>query len=310
MRVAVIIAARDLAPFPGGRHRLGPGAEPGGCRCHRVSMTARSMIRPAVIAGFACAQLHALSTPGLGVSGARNLGAHHPRALAADALLFLDGDDWLARTRSPASPPPSATTARPPPPTAPSPSCRRRRLPTSPGRMERRRPSRTTLPHLIRGNLFANGGHVLIRAEAWAAGGALPRGHRLCRGLGVLAAPAPQRPFVAVPGPPTLFVRRRAGSLMHRSATDPDAYRAALAAMAEDAGLRAALGRRRLARLHRQARQEILWTIGRERLRRGAAHSALPLLCRGFFGQWRPQRLAVLAQAAWTARRSAPPPHG
>lgn len=309
MRVAVIIAARNLAPSLG--DAIGSALAQGQAAVDVIAVDdGSSDDTPRVIAGFACAQLHALSTPGLGVSGARNLGAHHPRALAADALLFLDGDDWLspdALSRLSAALRHDSEAAAAYGAFA---FVQETATPASPGRMERRRPSRTTLPHLIRGNRFANGGHVLIRASAWRQAGPFREDIAFAEDWEFWPRLRLRGGFVAVPGPPTLFVRRRAGSLMHRSATDPDAYRAALAAMAEDAGLRAALGRRRLARLHRQARQEILWTIGRERLRRGAAHSALPLLCRGFFGQWRPQRLAVLAQAAWTARRSAPPPHG
>jgi GT2 family glycosyltransferase len=301
MRVAVIIAARNLAPLLGDAIRSVLAQRQAEADLVVVDDGSTDGT-PEVIRGFASPRLQTVTTPGLGVSAARNLGARHPRAQATDALLFLDGDDWL----SPDALVRLTAALRRDGQAAASHGAfafvQEAATPAAPGAMDRRRPAGTTLPQLVRGNRFANGGHVLIRASAWAGAGPFREDIAFAEDWEFWPRLRVQGAFLAVPGAPTLFVRRRAGSLMHGSATDPDAYRPALSAMAADGRLRTALGPERLERLNRRACQEVLWTIGREQLRRGAARSALPLLRQGFFGQWRPQRLSVLLQAAWQAR--------
>jgi hypothetical protein len=82
---------------------------------------------------------------------------------------------------------------------------------------------------------------------------------------------------------------------MHQAATQMEAYRPALAAIAGNPAIAARLGGGRFARLLRQAERELSWTIGREMLRRGDPAGARPLLWRGVWGRPRPQRLALLA---------------
>ena len=84
---------------------------------------------------------------------------------------------------------------------------------------------------------------------------------------------------------------------MHGAATRMEAYRPALAAVAANRALADRLGARRFARLLRRAELELSWTLGRERLRRGDAIGARPLLWHGVWGRPRPQRLALLALA-------------
>jgi hypothetical protein len=147
------------------------------------------------------------------------------------------------------------------------------------------------------GNLFANGGHVLIRRTAWAAAGPFREDLAFAEDWEFWLRLALQGPFRAVDGPPLLFVRRRPGSAMHGAAMRIESYRPALAAVAANRALAARLGERRFAQLLRRGERELAWTLGRERLRRGDAAGAWTLLRRGVWGRPRPQRLALLMLA-------------
>jgi glycosyltransferase involved in cell wall biosynthesis len=304
MRVAIIIAARNLAPFVGDAigsvlrqsHRdltvilvddgsedgtAERAAERGDCRLHIIRQQHR------------------------GVSHARNTGAAHPTARDADAFLFLDGDDWLgtdalARLAAGLARAPQAAAVQ-----APFAYVDEAATPEVPGRLDVRKVSGTDLlARLVLGNLFANGGHVLIRADAWARSSGFREDLPFAEDWEFWLRLSLLGPIVPLGGPPLLFVRRRQGSsLMHGAATRLAAYDPALAAIAGNAGLATRLGPGRLARLIRRARQELLWTVGREMLRRGQAAPALPLLRRGLGGRLRPQRLLILARALWLARR-------
>lgn len=301
MRVAVIIAARDLAHLLTDAIRSAlaqPGAAVIVVDDGSVDDTA------AVIRSLSNPRLFSLTTPGLGVAAARNAGAGHPVARDAEALLFLDGDDWLS---------PDATVRltaalRDEPAAA---ACfaafayvAEAAHPGALGRVDSRPARPVSLKRLILGNRFANGGHMLIRQTAFTAAGGFRAELRFAEDWEFWPRLALQGKLLAVPGPPTLFVRRRSGSLMHGAATHLESYQPALRAMAANPDLRSALGMRCLDRVSRQATRELYWTVGRERLRRGMARAALPLLLRGLLGQWRPQRLAVLVQAACLACRS------
>jgi glycosyltransferase involved in cell wall biosynthesis len=299
MRVAVIIAARDIAAFLPDAIRSALGQSHAQTAVIVVDDGSADHT-PGVIAHHASPRLYSLRTEGLGVSAARNLGARHEAALAADALLFLDGDDWLAPTalqrlgqalsaKAPAAAAYGsfafvAQTARPG---------------LSMPQEIRHPPPHLSLARLIPSNRFANGGHVLIRRSAWQATGGFGEDLGFAEDWEFWPRLRLQGPFQSVQGAPVLLVRRRAGSLMHNSAINPGAYEPALAAMAGNAGLTHALGPVRLRRIVCRARRELNWTIGREMLRRGTPQAALPLLLRGFFGQFRPQRTAVLIRAAW-----------
>ncbi|MCB8878715.1 glycosyltransferase family 2 protein [Acidisoma cellulosilytica] len=301
MRVAVIIAARDIARFLGDAIGSALSQSAGDLSVIVVDDGSTDQTQ-SVIAGQSSPRLHSLHTSGLGVGAARNLGARHPAAMVADALLFLDGDDWLSTdalsrltktlTASPDAAAAYGSFAFMPENASPG---------GRPSHDIRQPAPSLSLDRLILGNRFANGGHVLIRQTAWQATGGFREDLRFAEDWEFWPRLRLEGPFAALPGPPVLMVRRRIGSMMHGAATDPAAYAAALSAMADNPRLARALGVRRLPRLIRQARRELCWTIGRERLRRGLARSALPLLLRGFFGQFRPQRGIILFHAAWVA---------
>ena len=296
MRVAVVIAARDVASFVG----TAISSVLGQSRAN-LSLTVvddGSVDDTAAIIGeFHDDRLKLVSESGRGLSAARNRGA--AEAGASDAVLFLDGDDWLASSAlrvltAALQGDPGAVAAY-----APFAYVAETAHPDAPGALDRRTPPRGVdlLPRLLLGNLFANGGHVLIRADAWSKAGVFREDVRFCEDWEFWPRLMMQGRCVGVGGAPQLFVRRRAGSLMHSRALRHESYRPALDAIASNEALAAHLGEARFRRLLRQAEIELDWTIGREMLRRGDPVAARPLLWRGFWGRPRPQRMAILAIA-------------
>jgi glycosyltransferase involved in cell wall biosynthesis len=306
MRVAVIIAARDVAPFIGDALASVLGQSHGDLSLILVDDGSADGT-PEVAARFADPRLTIIRQPNAGVSAARNRGAAHAASTHPDALLFLDGDDWLApdalrRLVAGLVAAPQAAAAH-----APFAFVAEAARPEAPGALHiRAAPARRdVLPCLILGNLFANGGHMLIRASAWAGAGGFREDLRFAEDWEFWLRLALQGSLLPLGGPPLLFVRRRQGSLMQGAATRLAAYEPALAAIAGNAALRARLGPARLARLLHRARRELLWTVGREMLRRGEARNALPFLWRGVAGRARPQRIAILGKAwAQSLRRA------
>lgn len=302
MRVAVVIAALDVAPFIG--DAVGSVlAQTHGDLSLTVVDDGSVDDTAAVVSGVSDARLRLLHAAGIGVAGARNLGA--AASGPAGALLFLDGDDWLApdalrRLAAGLDAAPSAVAAH-----GPFAYVDVTARPDRPGALDRRRAAGRSdlLPQLMLGNLFANGGHVLVRTTSWAAAGPFRADLRFAEDWEFWLRLALQGPFAGIGGAPMLFVRRRAGSLMHGGATRVESYRPALAAVAGNGALAARLGPPRFAALLRRMELELAWTMGRELLRRGDAASAWPLLRRGLWGRPRPQRVMVLIAARLRATR-------
>jgi glycosyltransferase involved in cell wall biosynthesis len=296
MRVAVVIAARDVARF------IGTAVASVLAQSHAeltlVVVDDGSVDETAaVVAGSDDERLRLLRDSGRGVSAARNRGA--AEVSGADAFLFLDGDDWLAPGALGLLVEALTADATAAAVYTPFAFVAETAQPDAPGKIDRRAPApgRNLLPRLMLGNLFANGGHMLIRSEAWAAAGPFCEDLAFAEDWEFWLRLAMQGPFLAVGGAPQLFVRRRSGSIMDGAATRIESYRPALAAVAGNRDLVARLGERRFARLLRRAEKELSWTIGREVLRRGDAARAVPLLRQGLWGRPRPQRLGLLAKA-------------
>jgi glycosyltransferase involved in cell wall biosynthesis len=302
MRVAVVIAARDVAPYIGDAIRSVLGQTYPDLSLTVVDDGSVDETS-AIVAGFGDPRLNLVRETGRGVSAARNRGADEA-AVGADALMFLDGDDWLAPdvlTRLVGA---LARDAQAAAVHAPFAFVGAEATPAAPGPLDRRAApgARNLLPRLILGNLFANGGHILIRRTAWASAGPFREDLAFAEDWEFWLRLALQGPFLAVDGPTGLFVRRRPGSAMDGAATRIEPYRPALAAVAANRAIAARLGPRRFARLLRRGERELAWTLGRERLRRGDAAGAWPLLRRGVWGRPRPQRLALLMLALMKRR--------
>jgi glycosyltransferase involved in cell wall biosynthesis len=201
------------------------------------------------------------------------------RPVTADALLFLDGDDWLAPNALAAladglENAPWAVAA-----------CGRYARVARLGAASLSPPpsSGLLLERLLTRNLFANGGHLLIRRHAIEAVGDFRRD--LCYGedweywtrlalLGEFAALRTRSPV--------LFVRERPGSAYRSHATDPTAYQPALEAIYRNPAIAEHLGRAWLADLGHRAEAETAWTVGRELVRHGRQRDGRHWLARSF----------------------------
>ena len=271
----------------------------------------------AVGAHFRDKRIRLLRQSNSGVSAARNAGiaavlAGHVGSpsvvVPPDALMFLDGDDWLApaalgllaETLENASWAAAAVGRY-----ARVDSNAVARLSPAPARG-------CLLERLLTRNLFANGGHLLIRREAIEAAGDFRSDLVYGEDWEYWTRLAAQGEFVAVPSrSPLLFVRERlAGAYLSR-ATDPGAYRPALNAIYGNPGLAERLGTARLAALGQRAEAEMAWTVGRELVRHGRQREGLRWLGRSFrkapslnrlmlmglsrlrFGPFRPYRTAT-----------------
>jgi glycosyltransferase involved in cell wall biosynthesis len=137
-------------------------------------------------------------------------------------------------------------------------------------------PSGDTLRRLLVGNLFANGGHLLVRSEAIrAVGGFLP-GIAYGEDWEFWIRIALRGPFVAAPGRmPVLFVRQQPGGAYHRLAADPAAFTPCMEAIFSNPALLARFGPRRLAAIRRRTEAENDWIIGRELIRHNRGHEGL-----------------------------------
>jgi glycosyltransferase involved in cell wall biosynthesis len=252
-----------------------------------------------VVAGFDDPRIRLIRQSNAGVSAARNRGIamtmkQPPLQAGADGrgsgLLFLDADDWLApdalsRLGAALDTSPEAVAASGP--------CRF--VDTGTVRIP---PSGDILPRLLVRNLFANGGHLLLRAEAvHAAGGFLPHiayGEDWEFWIRI----ALQGPFSQAPGKaPLLFVRQHAEGAYRRLVHDPDTFVPSMNAVFGNPALLQRFGAQRLAAIRRWTEAENQWTTGREQVRAGSRASGLANMRRSVRGHFTPRRAVLLAAA-------------
>jgi glycosyltransferase involved in cell wall biosynthesis len=265
MHIAVIIPAFNVAPFL--REALLSVVDQTHADWSLIVVDDGSTDATAAIAaGFPDQRIRLIRQDNAGVSAARNRGIRQAGSETPDAFLFLDGDDWLA---------PNALAlladALGSAPWAVAACGRYTRVATNgAARLSGPPPDGCLLERLLVRNLFANGGHLLIRQEAVEAAGGF-RGDlfygedweywtRLAL-LGEFAAVRSRAPL--------LFVRERAGGAMLTYAADPAAYRPATDAIHHNPAIANRLGGSRLAHLRRRADAETAWAVGRELIRHG-----------------------------------------
>jgi hypothetical protein len=232
-----------------------------------------------------------------GVSAARTAAT---QAARGEAVLYLDADDWLApdalaRLAEALAAAPAAVgaygafafmaeDAAPGDPPL--------RVKAGPF------PAGDILERLCVENLFANGGHLLLRREAVRRAGPFHAGIRYGEDWEYWVRLALQGPFAVAEGvEPILFVRERLGSAYRRMAHDPAAFAPAMAAIFGNPELAARLGEARVAALRRRAQAENDWIVGRELIRHGARRPGLARLRASVAAAPRPKRAALLAAA-------------
>jgi glycosyltransferase involved in cell wall biosynthesis len=240
----------------------------------------------AVAARFPDKRIRLIRQQNAGVSAARNTGIEaalngnrlppasygalvpdaRPTGITPDAFLFLDGDDWLARNALAVLAETLEASAW-----AMAAYGRYARVAVNGAiRLAPQLPDGCLLERLLTRNLFANGGHLLIRLEAIQAAGEFRTDLSYGEDWDYWTRLAILGKFVAVRSrAPVLFVRERPGSAYLSFGADPEAYRPAIEAIYQNSGVASRLGGARLADLRRRADAETAWSVGRELIRHG-----------------------------------------
>jgi glycosyltransferase involved in cell wall biosynthesis len=297
MRVGIVTPAYNVAPY------IGDAIRSVLSQTHQAwTMTivddGSTDATTAVVAGFDDPRLCLIRQRNAGVSAARNRGV---TATYAEAVLFLDADDWLspdalALLTAALSVDSGAIAAVGP----------YSRVPDSPpngsvlGRRARSRIVRPAsgdlLEALLVRNLFANGGHLLIRRGVLDAAGPFRSGLRYGEDWEYWTRLARSGTFTAVETPtPLLFVRERHGSAYLGMATRPESFIPCMDAIFNVPALRVRFGPAVLARMRRSAEAENDWIVGRELIRHGSPAEGRRFLRRSVRGAPGLRRLALLA---------------
>ena len=161
-----------------------------------------------------------------------------------------------------------------------------------------RLPRGDLLGRLLTRNLFANGGHMLIRRLALECQAPFRTDLAFGEDWECWIRLAQRGPFAAEPGSaPLLHVRQRQGSAYLRMATDPDAARRCLDAIFSQPALIARLGRDRCAAARDGAQADAAWVVGREMLRHHRRREGIPWLIRSLYRQPSARRAALFIVA-------------
>jgi glycosyltransferase involved in cell wall biosynthesis len=289
VRIAVIVPAFNVAPFL--RQTLQSVLDQTHADWSLIVVDDGSTDTTSTIAAsFKTHRIRLIQQQNAGVSAARNTGIRHVGS--ADAVLFLDGDDWLAPNALEIL----AVTLDAAPWAAAACGRYARIAANGTARRSAAPPDGCLLERLLKQNLFANGGHLLIRREAIEAAGDFRQDISYGEDWEYWTRLAQHGEFAAARSrEPLLFVRERPGSATQSNATNPAAYRPAMDAIHRNPALADRLGRSRLADLRHRADAEMAWTIGRELVRHGSQRDGLRWLARSLRSAPGPRRLALIS---------------
>jgi glycosyltransferase involved in cell wall biosynthesis len=295
MRIGVVIPAHNAAPWIGGAIA---SVLAQAHRAFRLTVVddGSTDATPEIAAGFGDARLRLIRQDQRGVSSARNRGA---AALDADAYLFLDADDWLqqdalARLSAALVADSQAVAAAGPCALVGAGPC-----------AVLRPPGGELLPGLLERNLFANCGHVLVRASALRETGGFRETLRYGEDWEFLIRLALRGRFACLHRrAPVLFVRRRGSGAYLRQATDPAAFAPCMEAIFGNPALAARFGAK-LAALRARAEAENHWITGRALMTLGRSAEARAWLRRSLRAKPSAARACLLlaAHAPTLARR-------
>lgn len=296
MRIAIVTPAFNVAPY------IGDAIVSVLAQTHRdwtmaVVDDGSTDATAAVAARFAYPGLRLLRQANAGVSAARNRGL---AATEAEAVLFLDADDWLATgalaelaAALEAGPAAVAVVGA---------------YVKVPGAHRVRRPvSGDLLRALLVRNPFVNGGHVLIRRAALEAAGPFRGDLRYGEDWEFWTRLARLGPFAAARSRgPLLYARERPDGAYLGMAANPASFAPCMDAIYNSPALAARLGAAELSRLRRRAEAENDWIVGRELIRRGRLAEGRRFLRRSVGAAPSLRRLALLAAGSFPGTRMGP----
>lgn len=216
-----------------------------------------------IVESYADARIGLICQRNQGVSAARNAGL---AAARGEFVIFLDGDDLLHPTALERL---SSGLANDPEAVASYGTFIKIREggDRQPGQKplpRQRYPSGDILSVVIEHNIFANGGHVLLRRDAVAAIGGFDTRLSLSEDWEFLCRAASRGKFVFIGQvPEVLYLRLRSGSLSRSSARSWEKSLPAMRAVLENEAFQRRFSRRRWAQLCRRVEASHLWEFGR-----------------------------------------------
>ena len=260
----------------------------------------------AIASGFDDPRIRLVRQRNAGVSAARNRGL---TATSADAVVFLDADDWLSPDAL--STLAAALLLAPDAVAAVGPYRRvsdgaGTNLDPRSGRVWRPASGNLFKALLVR-NLFANGGHLLIRRRILEKTGPYHPGLSYGEDWEYWIRLARFGSFAATRGrAPLLFVRERNDSAYRGMAARPDSFVPCMNAIFSAPEVTSRFSAAELALLRRRAEAENDWIVGRELLRHGKATDGLRFLRRSVITAPCLKRVALLAAASLPMLRIGP----
>lgn len=290
MHIAVVIPAFNVAPYI--RDALASVVAQSYPHWSMVVVDDGSTDRTAEVAGaFMSERCTLIRQPNAGVSAARNRGI---ASVSGDAFLFLDADDWLA----PDALARLAAVLRAAPYAVAASGGHSRVSPDGRIRRTGPPPAGDILDQLIIRNLFANGGHLLIRDRAIAAAGSFRTDLSYGEDWEYWVRLATAGRFASVKTPdPVLFVRERPGSAYLHMATDPGRFGPCLDAIYDNPAIVRRVGAARVRVLRQRALAENAWVIGRELIRHRQKAAGMRWLGRSLRKAPTVKRIALSAAA-------------